>query len=72
MRKKGMRQDGKEPVSQMVSCRGLVESSRKEGLINIGRSFGVQCWCPDLANVSTQLLPPVDFWIMGDSAWERR
>lgn len=71
MRKKGMRRDGKEPVSQMVSGRGAGRIMRKEGLINIGK-FWCSVLVSDLANVSTQLLPPVDFWIMGDSAWERR
>lgn len=44
-------QDGKEPVSQMVSCRGAGRIMRKEGLINIGK-FWCSVLVSDLANVS--------------------
>ena len=49
--------------------RGGGRVMRKEVLINIGK-FWYSVLVSDLVNVSTQLLPPVDLWIMGDCLGE--
>lgn len=67
LRKKGTSQDGKEPVTQMVKGQGAGRVMRKEALIHIG-TFWYSVLVSDLVNGSTQLLPPGNSWIMGDSA----
>lgn len=67
LRKKGTSQDEKEPVTQMVKGQGAGRVMRKEVLIHIG-TFWYSVLVSDLVNVSTQLLPPGNSWIMGDSA----